>query len=175
MADITVNREGRTVSSGSTDWSAIWAGLFTFVGIWSVFEMLGVAIFPATSAGAKVGLGVWSVVLTAIAMLIAGRQTGLSARLSGGSDAARHGMIMFGLSLTAAIVLLMTGSVLLTDFPAVNTSTRSSDLVSVFTSSDWVPFATLFLGWLGAMIGASSVGPTRTGERSNVSQMRPAA
>jgi hypothetical protein len=175
MADITVNSEGRPVSFGSTDWSAIWGGLFTFVGIWSVFEMLGIAIFPAANAGAKVGLGVWSVVLTAIVMFIAGRQTGSSARLSGGYNAARHGMIMFGLSLTAAIVLLMTGSVLLTDFPTVNTLTRSSDLVSVFSGSDWVPFATLFLGWLGAMIGASSVGTTKRGERSNVSQMRPAA
>ena len=84
-------------------------------------------------------------------------------------------MIMFGLSLALAIVLLMSGSVLLADFPAVNISARSSDLVRVFTSSDWVPFATLFLGWLGAIVGASSGGPSKTEERSNVTQMRPAA
>jgi hypothetical protein len=175
MADLSVNGEGYSVSSRSTDWSAIWAGLFTFVGIWSVFEMLGLAIFPAVNAGGKVGLGIWSVVLTAIAMLIAGRQTGASARLAGRNDGARHGMIMFGLSLTVAIVLMMTGSVLLADFPAVNTSARSSDLVSVFTSSDWVPFATLFFGWVGAIIGASVGGPTKREERSNVTQIRPAA
>jgi hypothetical protein len=175
MADLSVNGEAHSISSRSTDWSAIWAGLFTFVGIWSVFEMLGLAIFPAINNGGKVGLGIWSVVLTAIAMLIAGRQTGTSTRLVGRDDGVRHGMIMFGLSLTVAIVLMMTGSVLLTDFPAVNTSARSSDLVSVFTSSDWVPFATLFLGWVAAIIGASSGGSTRKEERSNVTQMRPAA
>jgi hypothetical protein len=84
-------------------------------------------------------------------------------------------MIMFGLSLPAVILLMMSGSVVLADFPAVNTSARTSDLVSVFTSSDWVPFATLFLGWLGAIIGASSGGPGKREERSTVTQMRPAA
>jgi hypothetical protein len=175
MEDLSVRSEGHSFLSGSTDWSAVWAGFFTFVGIWSVFEMLGLAIFPAINAGGKVGLGIWSVVLTAIAMLIAGRQTGASARLAGRDAGVRHGMIMFGLSLTVAIVLMMTGSVLLADFPAVNTSARSSDLVSVFTSSDWVPFATLFFGWVGAIIGASFSGPSKREERSNVTEMRPAA
>ena len=175
MADLSMRADGRSFSSGCMDWSAVWAGLFTFIGIWSVFELLGVAIFPAANAGAKVGLGIWSVVLTAIAMFVAGRQTGLSAQLSGRYDGARHGMIMFGLSLTAVIILMMSGSVLLADFPALNMSARSSDLVNVFTSSGWVPFATLFLGWLGAIIGASSGGPSKTEERSNVTQMRPAA
>jgi hypothetical protein len=175
MADLSVNGEGRSFLSGNTDWSAVWAGLFTFVGIWSVFELLGLAIFPAANADAKVGLGIWSVILTAIAMFIAGRQTGSSARLRGPYDGARHGMIMFGLSLTAAIVLMMSGSVLLRDLPAVNTSGRSSDLVSVLTGSDWIPFAMLFLGWVGAIVGASSGGPSKTEERSNLTQMRPAA
>ena len=31
MADLNVRAEGRSFSSGSTDWSAVWAGLFTFV------------------------------------------------------------------------------------------------------------------------------------------------
>jgi hypothetical protein len=70
---------------------------------------------------------------------------------------------------------MMSGSVLLADFPVVNTSARTSDLVNVFTSSVWVPFAALFLGWLGAIIGASSGGPSKNEERSNVTQMRPAA
>jgi len=144
-------------------------------GIWSVFEFLGLAIFPAAYVGAKMGLAIWSVVLTAIAMFIAGRQTGSCARLSGYRDGARHGMIMFGLSLTAAILLMMSGSLLLADFPAIETSARSSDLVHVFTGSGWVPFAALFLGWLGAMIGASSGGTSKTEEHSTVKQMRPAA
>jgi len=175
MADLSVNGEGRSFLWGSMNWSAIWGGLFTFVGIWAVFELLGLAIFPAASASARVGLGIWSIILTAIAMFVAGRQTSSSARLSNGSEGVRHGMVMFGLSLTAAIVLMMSASVLLGDFPAVNMSARRSDLVSVFTSSDWVPFAMLFLGWVGAIAGATSGGPLKTEERANVTQMRPAA
>src|ERR1700747_651339 len=124
MADLSVNGEGRSVSSGSNDWRAIWAGLFTFVGIWSVFEMLGLAIFPAINGGAKAGLGIWSVILTASAMVMAGRTTRSSALLSRRSDVVRHCMIMFVMSLTAAIVLMMSPRVLLADFPAVNTSAR---------------------------------------------------
>jgi len=173
MEELSMRAEGRSFSSGRTDWSAIWAGLFTFVGIWSVFGLLGLAAFPVKGdPDAKVGIGIWLVMLTAIAMFIAGRQTGSSARLSARNDGVRHGMIMFGLSLTAAIVLLMSGSVLLADFPAVNSSARSSDLVSVFTSSDWVPFATLSFGWVGAIIGVSFAGLLPLFERpqANISE-----
>jgi hypothetical protein len=48
MADLTVNGEARC----SGDWGAIWAGSFTFVGIWSVFGSLGLIIVPAANAGA---------------------------------------------------------------------------------------------------------------------------
>jgi hypothetical protein len=175
MADLSVRSESHSFLAGSTNWSAVWSGLFTFVGIWSVFELLGLAVFPAASVGSKVGLGIWSVVLMAIAMFIAGRQTGSSIRLSGHFDGVRHGMIMFGLSLMAMVVLMMTGTILLTDFPLINASARSSDFVNVFTRSDWVPFAALFLGWLGAIIGASSSPRPETEPRSAVSEMRPAA
>jgi hypothetical protein len=166
--------EEHSVSFGDVDWSAVWGGSFTFLGIWSVFELLGLAIFAAPSSGAKVGLGVWSIILTAIAMFIAGRLTGLGARVAGRTGL-WHGMVMFGLSLTMMIVLIMAGTVLLTDFPALNMSARTSDLVKVFSASDWVPFAALFLGWLGAIIGASSVGPSKTVQPSTVTEMRPAA
>jgi hypothetical protein len=171
MADLSIRAEGRS----STDWSAIWAGAFTFIGVWSVFELLGLAIFPATNVNAKAGLELWSIILTCIAMFVAGRQTGALARLAGLFDGARHGMIMFGLSLTAAIVLTMSGRALFTAFPAGNISARSSYLLSVFTSSGWIPFAALFLGWLGAMIGASSGAHPKSKERSAVREMRPAA
>jgi hypothetical protein len=171
MADLNLRAEARS----NTDWSAIWAGVFTFIGIWSVFELLGLAIFPATNANGKTGLGIWSIILTGIAMLVAGRQARVLARLGDAFDGARHGMIMFGLALTAAIVLAMSGSALFAVFPALATSAHGSYLLSAFTSSGWVPFAALFLGWLGAMIGASSGTHPKSEERSTVREMRPAA
>ncbi len=176
MADLSVRTEGYSSSTtGSTDWSAVWAGLFTFIGIWSVFELLGLALFPAASSGERMALGIWSIILTAIAMFIAGRQTGSSVRLSGHFDGARHGMILFGLSVAAMVVLVMSGSVALTDFPAINASARSSDFVRVFTGSEWVPFAASFLGWVGAIIGASWRGYFKTEGRAAMREMRPAA
>jgi hypothetical protein len=32
-----------------TDWGAIWAGVFTFIAVWSVFGLLGEAIFASTA------------------------------------------------------------------------------------------------------------------------------
>lgn len=66
------------------DWGAIWAGVFVFVGIWSVFGLLGMAIFASAAnantqnpvMGMSVGMGIWAVVLTIVAMYVAGRETG---------------------------------------------------------------------------------------------------
>lgn len=66
------------------DWGAIWAGDFVFVGIWSVFGLLGMAIFASAAnantqnpvMGMSVGMGIWAVVLTIVAMYVAGRETG---------------------------------------------------------------------------------------------------
>ena len=49
MADITNNEE--LALRVRTDWGAIWAGVFTFIAIWSVFGFLGMAVF-ASAAGA---------------------------------------------------------------------------------------------------------------------------
>jgi hypothetical protein len=46
MGDFSVRAESHSLSDGSTNWSAVWSGLFTFVGIWSVFELLDSQFFP---------------------------------------------------------------------------------------------------------------------------------
>jgi len=40
MADVVQRTESINVRS-RTDWGAIWAGMFTFIAIWSVFGLLG--------------------------------------------------------------------------------------------------------------------------------------
>src|SRR5690348_15614621 len=84
MADIAYRNEGLSYSRSGTPWGAIWAGLFAFVAIWSVFGLLGEAIFASAAnpnsanpvSGMSVGMGVWSVILTIIAMYVGGRVTG---------------------------------------------------------------------------------------------------
>ncbi|HTZ60256.1 MAG TPA: hypothetical protein VMB49_19240 [Acidobacteriaceae bacterium] len=133
------------------------------------------AIFSAPHTGSEVALGFWSVILSAIAMLIAGRQTGSCVRLSGHSDGRRHGMIMFGLTVTSTVVLMKLGSMLLIGFPGINAAARGSDFMNIFTASGWVTFAALFVGFLGAIIGAMLGERSKTQEHIEPREIRPAA
>jgi len=165
------------------NWSAIWAGLFTFVGIWSVFGLLGLAIFAPTAGastmqptvGTSVGLGIWTIVLAAVAMYVAGRQTGRFAATSARQDGLAHGMIMFGLAVTSAVVLTLSGRILFTAIPAAEATLRSPYLLRMFAGSGWFAFVALFLGWLAAMLGASTGGRQKLATTSNVKDIRPAA
>jgi uncharacterized membrane protein len=159
--------------------------LFTFLSIWSVFGILGFAIFtsavrlnsvlPASSA--RLGLGIWSIILTAVAMYIAGRATRKFAGQLSRGEGLVHGMIMFGVSVTAVIVL--TAAVVLT-MSANNSlsgsiNTRSPYILSAFAGSEWMAFVALFLGWVAAMIGAFSGEPHKLQVTSSVKEIRPAA
>ena len=159
-----------------TDWGAIWAGVFTFAAIWTVFEALAVAIFPgapATQGGASVGLSIWTIILTIIAMYVAGLETGRLAGLTTRHDGLVHGIIMFGLSVVSTIVLtsLVSGLWL----PAA--AGRGQFTLTFNAGAQWAEFVALFLGWLAAMGGASSgVARRYMGTRqSQPVEMRPAA
>ena len=95
----------------SIDWSAIWGGVFVFAAIWTVFETLAFAIFGGASSlanprsGMGAGIAIWTIVLTIIAMYIAGRETGRRAAIVTRQGGLMHGMMMFGLSVVSAIVL----------------------------------------------------------------------
>ena len=183
MAEITYQPETRfSVQRSSIDWGAIWAGLFTFVAIWSVFGCLGYAIFASATTpgqaahGASFGMGIWAVVLTLIAMYVAGLETGKLAELDGRTEAIVHGIVMFGLSLVAITVLTMSGRLVIGGLlPGAGQSIFGANLPSFFGYSGWFAFFALFLGWLGAMAGAASGVKPRMALPSNVRDMRPAA
>jgi hypothetical protein len=147
-----------------TDWGAIWGGVFTFAAIWSVFGVLGMAIFASAAnpraaqpvTGMSVGMGIWAIVLTIIAMYVAGRETGRLAAVTNRHDGWIHGMIMFGLSVVASLVLTILAGATLTGGTGVEGSAHSAYLINVFTGLGWIGFLSLFLGWLAAMGGASS-------------------
>lgn len=188
MADTgyqTVNiRPVRTLS-----WSAIWAGVFSFVAIWSVFGILGMAIFASAAnpnaqqpvTGMNVGMAIWAIILTIIAMYVAGRVTGGLASINTRYEGVNHGLIMFGLSVVSVIVLSTLGGAALSGGAGVSGTAHSPYVLGVFSGFGWAGFLSLFLGWLAAMGGASSGShskelPTRsTTEPDNVQRMRPAA
>lgn len=184
MAELTYRNENVRVSR--TDWGAIWAGLFTFVAIWSVFGLLGMAIFasaatPGTtgaatgSTGFGVGMDIWAVVLTIIAMYVAGRETGHLAAVVDRHDGLLHGMIVFGLSTAAVILLVVAGAAGMNGNIAGDGSIHSQYALSTFVNWGWSGFAALFLGWLAAMAGASSGSVSKARPERAVQPIRPAA
>lgn len=187
MADLAYRNDVLTVVRRRTDWGAIWGGVFTFVAIWSVFGALGLAIFASAAnpsaaapvAGMSVGLGIWIVVLTIIAMYVAGRETGRLAAVDNRHDGLIHGMIMFGLSVVAALVLTVLGGNTLSGGSGVAGNPHSPYILTVLSDIGWIGFAALILGWLAAMGGASSgVGhkpEIKAQTTGNTREIRPAA
>lgn len=161
-----------------TSWGAIWAGVFTFAAVWSVFEALGLAIFPVgpnSAGGISVGMEIWTVVLTIIAMYIAGLETGRLAGVASAHDGLVHGIIMFGLAVVSAAVLMSIGTSLFAN--GARLATGRSILVP---GAEWATFCGLFFGWLAAMGGASTGVTRRAADLQTVTtqppiQMRPAA
>lgn len=189
MADIA--RENITIAPERTgmNWSAIWAGVFTFVAIWSVFGVLGMAIFASSAnpnaqqpvSGMSVGMGIWAIILTIIAMYVAGRVTGKFARLTSRNEGVNHGLVMFGLSVVATLVLTTLGGAALSGGAGVSGTAHSSYVLGVFANLGWIGFVSLFLGWLAAMGGAASGSHSspavvqKTDETGTVHQIRSAA
>jgi hypothetical protein len=117
---------------------------------------------------------VWTVVLTIIAMYVAGIETGRLANVSNRHDGLVHGIIMFGLSVVGVILVttIATGA-----FAAA--TARNGSVVSLAPGMAWSDFLAMFLGWIAAMGGASSgVGRRRVEVRTQAGpplEMRPAA
>jgi len=136
-------------------WGAIWGGSLAFVAIWTVFESLAWALWRSNpTTGMELGVAVWTVILTAIAMYFGGIVTGRLAGLTTRGDAIAHGLMMFGLSVAGMMVLSTMAGVLLS---IVGTATNNSNAWAVaFTrGSAWTEFFSLLLGWLAAMWGAA--------------------
>jgi len=158
MAGLNYENVNRSmeVDVSRPNWSAIWAGMFSFIAIWSVFGMLAIGIFEPLShpkAAGDIGLSIWGIVLTIIAMFVGGRITG---DLVGPTNSRiMHGMVMFGLSVAAAMVILAIGGNVFGS-TQVNEMTHSSLLRGMIADQGWALFVALLLGWLAAMGGAYS-------------------
>ena len=185
MAVVEYQNETLAYARRRTDWGAIWAGVFTFVAIWSVFGLLGMAIFASAAnpqaaepvSGMGVGIGIWAIVLTIIAMYVAGMETGRLAGVTNRHDGMIHGMIMFGLSVVATLVITVMGGNTLSGGTGVQATSHNPYLLNVFAGLGWIGFISLFLGWLAAMFGAAA-GASRkipAPASSNLRDIRPAA
>jgi hypothetical protein len=145
------------------NWGAIWAGMFAFLAIWFVFGSLAVGVFASSAnanatspiLGMNVGIGAWFIILTVAAFAVAGRITGRLARTDTSRDGAIYGLVMFGVSIAASIVLVAVGGTAL-GVLTVHGTTHSGALLGDFSYLGWVTFIGFFLGWIAAMATAAS-------------------
>ena len=148
-AAFRTNSPALYTTGSRTNWGAIWGGVFTFGAVWMVFEALAVAIFADR---ASIGMQIWTVVLTIIAMYVAGLETGRLAGLTNRHDGLVHGIIMFGLSLVSTIIL----STLATGVLVGAAAPRVGYVFAFGPGTEWAGFFALLLGWFAAMAGAST-------------------
>jgi len=183
MASSTYRNEALLVAQPRTNWGAIWAGLFASVAIWSVFGLLGEAIFASSASpnaahpvtGMSVGLAIWAIILTIIAMYVGGRITGDLAGVSARGQGAIYGTAMFGLAVIATILVVVMGGTALSGDTGVQAGAHSPYMLTVFADLGWAGFIALLLGWLGAMGGAVHAVKSAARPADNVRDIRPAA
>lgn len=181
MATLAIEKQNTVFTRSRLNWGAIWAGMFTFIGIWSVFGLLGAAIFASSAnpnaarpiSGMGWGMSIWAIVLTIIAMWFAGMQTGRVAAADSRSDGVWHGMTMFGLSMAAVLLIVLLGGMGVTG--TAESAVRSSYFLDVISGLGWAGFLSVFLGWLAAMGGASVGARPKAVVENNVTPMRNAA
>lgn len=190
MVDTTYQNVNVAPLRATISWAAVWAGVFAFIAIWSVFGLLGMVIFASAAnpsaqqpvTGMNVGMGIWAIILTAIAMWVAGRVTGHLAGIGNRSEGLTHGLVMFGLSVVAALVITILGGLTLSGGTGVNGSVHNPYILGVFADLGWIGFLCLLFGWLAAMGGATSGSSSAKGlperkadESDNLRRIRPAA
>lgn len=156
------NERVTTTTVSHPNWGAIWGGTFTFYAIWAIFGVLGTAIFASAAnpnaahpiTGMSVGMSVWAVILTIIAMYVGGRVTGDLAGIANRRDGVVHGMTMFGLSVIGVVVLAVLEQGVIPGSIAA-AGPHSAGLLTLFADLGWAGFVALILGWLAAMGGAA--------------------
>lgn len=164
------------------DWGAIWSGTFCIYAIWAVFGALGLAIFASARSTNTVGMSIWSVVLTCIACYVGGHVAGSMAGPQRRHWGTLHGLIVFGLAVTGAIVLVSLAGAVLSGGQGPQATTPANGWTAV-ANLGWGGFVSLLLGWIFAMLGgAAGAGRTsgRIADRADVAAttgntMRPAA
>jgi hypothetical protein len=184
MAEVANRNEVAGYPVKRTAWGAIWMGVFTFVAIWSVFGLLGEAIFASAAnpntaqptGGIGVGMSIWAIILSIIAMYVAGRVTSHFSGLAERSGRIMHGIAMFGLSVTTVVLMVILSGLALSGETGVVGGAHNPYMLTVFSDVGWIGFAALFLGWLGAIWGASQETlPRATSAGPNVRDIRTAA
>jgi hypothetical protein len=164
MSSITTTpRDLGAYRPSAVSWGSIFAGCFMFLAIEVTFGLLGLAIFASAAApnaahpvsGMSTGIGIWTVILSIIALYFAGKTAG---RLSGTTNrniGIYHGLVTFGMSIFATVLIaaMTVGS---TTTAGTNLTQYSNNTLTnaVSTGGWWIFFACL-LAMIASAIGGS--------------------
>lgn len=140
-AEVVVRRTG-------VSWSSVFAGTFVFLAIETTFLALAAAIFPAAPRMATLGAGpgIWMIILSIIALYFGANAAGHLAGAVRKFDGMYHGLVTFGLSIFACVLI---GTMLMG-----NTANPSALLGWIDANAAWL-FVTLILGGIAAAIGGT--------------------
>jgi hypothetical protein len=84
-------------------------------------------------------------------MYVAGRVTTHFAGIESWRDGAIRGLVMFGLSVSAVLIVALFAGM---SVGGTQANAHNLYLLAMFSDLGWVGFVSLFLGWLAAMGGA---------------------
>ncbi len=137
-----------------TAWGAIFGGTFVYLAIMATFGALGAAIFA--SAGNSTGMIVWMTILGILSLYFAGHACGRLAGVADRNTGLYHGLITFGMSVFATIlVLALAFGSTVGGTARTATALNRWDIVGVASNGGWGLFVSLFLGFIACSIGAA--------------------
>lgn len=165
-------------------WSGIFAGTFVFLAIEATFGVLGAAIFATATnpnsanpvgPGVSAGFGIWMVVLSIIAMYFAGKTAGRLSGWGARSQGAYIGLVTFGMSIFASILIVAMSLSSTAAGTAVRANATARSVADVVMTGGYWLFVLLVLAMIAAASGAAHglrpenrVIATQTNETNNV-------
>jgi len=155
-------------SQSQTAWGAIFGGTFVYIAIMSTFGFLLSSAIFASAGWNSTGFLIWNTIVAIISLYFAGRATSHLAAISDRNLGAWHGIVTFGMSFVATVLVLgiALGSAAPYSQQAAANSNVSGNLISVAGGGGWALWCAMFLGFIAAAIGgANAVRPlaeTRT-------------
>lgn len=144
-------------------WSSIFAGTFVFLAIEITFGVLRVAIFasatnPASAnpvgSGISLGLGIWMLILTIIALHFAGRVASSLSAVADRASGMWHGLITYGLCLFTTL-LIASMSIVSTASATTAVNPTEGYVVHAITTGGWWLFFILVCGMIAAAVGGA--------------------
>jgi len=97
-------------------WAAILGGMFSAAATWLLLHALGLGLGlsqlepsdPSSLRAIGIGSGIWTVVSSMISLFAGGIVTARAAGILGRSNAALHGIVLWGVTTVGALALLMS-------------------------------------------------------------------